>query len=99
MKKISFLILALVFFITLPSYSKPPFQKNSIISTKKRFKKIDKNGDGLLSKREMIEAHRERIDKIFFNFDKNEDDKLSKKELRALRQEMKKRIHKFRNEG
>jgi len=99
MKNFSFLILVLAFFIALPSYSNPPFQKNSIVSIRKRFNKIDKNRDGFLSKREMIEAHRERIDKIFFNFDKNGDNKLSKKELRAFRQEMKKRIYKSRNEG
>ena len=29
----------------------------------KNFEKIDKNSDGLLSKEEMIEAHRNRIDK------------------------------------
>ena len=99
MKNFSFLILALAFLITLPSYSKPPFQKSNIFSIRKRFKKIDKNGDGLLSKGEMMEAHRVRIDKLFLNFDKNGDDKLSKKELRAVKQEMKKRIYKLKNEG
>ena len=44
-------------------------------------------------------AHRDRIDKLFLNFDKNGDGKLSKKELQAVKQEMKKRIYKFRNEG
>ena len=99
MKNFSFLILALAFFIALPSYSKPTFEKNNLIKIRKRFQKIDKNGDGLLSKGEMIEAHRDRIDKLFTNFDKNGDNKLSKKELRAIRQEMKKRIYKLRNEG
>ena len=65
----------------------------------KRFQKIDKNGDGLISKGEMIEAHRDRIDKLFMNFDKNGDNKLSRKELRAVRKEMKKRIFKLKNEG
>ena len=46
-----------------------------------------------------MEAHRDRINKLFMNFDKNGDGKLSKKELRAVKQEMKKRIYKFRNEG
>ena len=99
MKNFSFLIFALAFFIALPSYSNPTFEKNNFIKMRKRFQKIDKNGDGLLSKGEMIEAHRDRIDKLFINFDKNGDNKLSKKELRALRKEMKKRIHKSRNEG
>ena len=99
MKNFSFLILALAFFITLPSYSNPTYKKDDFTKMRKRFKKIDKNGDGLLSKAEMVEAHRDRIDKLFMNFDKNGDDKLSKRELRAVRQEMKKRIKKFSNEG
>ena len=39
----------------------------------KRFERIDTNDDGLLSKDEMIEAHRNRIDKIFLKFDKDGD--------------------------
>ena len=99
MKNFSVLILALAFFIALPSYSIPTFEKKNFIKMRKRFQKIDNNGDGLISKGEMMEAHRDRIDKLFFNFDKNGDDKLSKKELRAVKQEMKKRINKFKNEG
>ena len=99
MKQISFLILALALFISLPSYSNPTYEKKSFIKMRKRFQKIDKNGDGLLSKGEMMEAHRDRIDKLFLNFDKNGDGKLSKKELRAVKQEMKKRINKFKNQG
>ena len=98
MKNFSFLILALTFFIPLPSYSNPIYQKINFIKMRERFQKIDKNGDGLLSKDEMMKAQRDRIDKIFINFDKNGDNKLSKKELRALRYELKKRINKFRNE-
>ena len=63
-----------------------------------RFQEIDKNGDGLVSKDEMIEAHRDRIDKLFINFDKNGDNKFSKKELLSVRQAMKKRINKLSNE-
>ena len=99
MKNSSFLILALAFFVALPSYSNPIHEKHSFTKMRKRFLKIDKNGDGLLSKGEMMEAHRDRIDKLFLNFDKNDDGKLSKKELRAVKQEMKKKIYKFRNEG
>ena len=47
----------------------------------------------------MLEAHRDRIDKLFLKFDKNDDKKLSRRELRAVRQEMKKRIDKVRTEG
>ena len=99
MKNFSILILALAFFITLPSYSNPTFEKNNLIKIRKRFQKIDNNGDGLLSRVEMIQAHLDRIDKLFLKFDKNADNKLSKKELRALRQEMKRRIYESRNEG
>ena len=99
MKNFSFLILALAFFIALPSYSNPTFEKNSFNKMRKRFQKIDKNGDGLLSKGEMMRAYRDRTDKLFLNFDKNGDGKLSKKELRAVKQEIKKRLYKSKNEG
>ena len=99
MKNFSILILAVAFFITLPSYSNPTLEKNNYIKMRKRFQKIDNNGDGLLSRGEMIQAHLDRIDKLFLKFDKNADNKLSKKELRALRQEMKRRMYESRNEG
>ena len=99
MKKFSSLILLLTFFIALPSYSNPINEKNKFSKMRNRFEKIDKNSDGLLSKEEMIEAHRNNIDKLFLKFDKNGDKKLSKKELRAVKQEMKKKIDKVRNEG
>ena len=98
MKIFSLLILALASFNALPTYPEQKFERNNFIKMHKRFLKIDKNGDGFLSKGEMIEAHRDRIDKLFMNFDKNSDNKLSKKELRSVRQEIKKRIHKLRNE-
>ena len=97
MKNFSFLILALSFFITLPSYSNPIYEKNNFIKMRERFPKIDTNSDGLLSKDEMISAHSDRLDKIFKKFDKNGDNKLSKKELSALRYELRKRINKYSN--
>jgi len=99
MKKLAFLILAFSFFIALPSYCDQIHEKNNFIKMHKRFQKIDTNGDGLISKDEMMSAHSERIDNIFINFDKNSDGKLSKKELRALRYELRKRINKLRGEG
>ena len=99
MKNFSFLILVFAFFIALPSYANQANEKNNFIKMRMRFEKIDKNSDGLLSKEEMIEAHRIRIDKLFLKFDKNGDKKLSKKELRAVKQEMKKKIDKVRKEG
>ena len=99
MKKFLFLTLALTFFMALPSYSNTTYKKSNSHKMRKQFEKIDKNGDGLLSKDEMIQAHRDRIDNLFMKFDKNGDSKLSRKELRAVRQEMKKRIKKIKNEG
>ena len=99
MKKFPLLILLLTFIVSLPSYPNPINKKTNFIKVRKRFEKIDKNSDGLLSKDEMMEAHRNRIDKLFLKFDKNGDKKLSKKELRTVRQEMKKKIDKVRNEG
>ena len=98
MKNFSFLILALSFSIGLPSYANPIYEKNNFIKMRERFQRIDTNGDGLLSKDEMMSAHSDRIDKIFINFDMNGDSKLSKKELRALRYDLRKRINKNRNE-
>tara|TARA_B100001248_G_C27226011_1_gene382540 strand:+ start:377 stop:736 length:360 start_codon:yes stop_codon:yes gene_type:complete len=95
MKNLSFIILAFSFFTVLPSYSNPIYEQNNFIKMPGRFKRIDTNGDGLLSKDEMISAHRDRIDKIFINFDKDGDSMLSKKELRALRYELRKRINKL----
>ena len=99
MKKFPFLIFLLTFFISLPSYPNPTTKKTNFMKMRKRFEKIDKNSDGLLSKDEMMEAHRNRIDKLFLKFDKNGDNKLSKKELRALRQEMKRRMYESKNQG
>ena len=94
MQNFSFLILALTFFIALPSLSNPNYEKKNFGKMRRRFEKIDTNDDGLLSKDEMIEAHRNRIDKIFLKFDKDGDGKLSKKELRSVRKEMQKKIYK-----
>ena len=98
MKNSSILISALGLFIALPSYANPIYEKNNFMKMRERFQKIDTDGDGLLSKDEMMSAQSDRIDKIFMKFDKNGDSKLSKKELRALKYELRKRINKFRNE-
>jgi Ca2+-binding EF-hand superfamily protein len=99
MKNFSILTLALTFLVALPSYSNTNIEKNNLGKVRKRFEKVDKNGDGLLSKEEMIAAHRDRLDNLFKNFDKNGDNKLSRKELRAVKKEMKKRINNNKNKG
>ncbi len=95
MKNFSILVFALTLIIALPSYSKPANDKNNFNKLRNRFEKFDKNGDGFLSKSEMMEAHRDRIDKLFTKFDKNSDNKLSRKELRAIRKDLKKKIDKL----
>ena len=67
MKNSSILILALGLFIALPSYANPIYEKNNFMKMRERFQKIDTNGDGLLSKDEMMSAQSDRIDKIFIN--------------------------------
>ena len=64
MKNFSFLILVFSFFIALPSYSIPNHEKNNFIKIRKRFERVDTNGDGLLSKDEMMSSQSDRIDKF-----------------------------------
>lgn len=54
----------------------------------KMFMKADKNGDGFLTKEEMLESHKERIDEMFANMDSNKDNKLSKEEMAKGREAM-----------
>ena len=58
----------------------------------KRMEKFDTNADGYISKDEMLEAHKKRIDKMFQEHDKDADGKLSKEELRASKKAMKERF-------
>ena len=94
MKLFSFFIFALNLINIMPTYSNPSYKEAKTNKIHKHFKKVDKDGDGLLSKIEMINVHRDRIDRLFTKFDKNKDGKLSKKELREVRKEFKKRIYK-----
>jgi len=50
--------------------------------------KADKDGDGFLTKDEMLEAHKVRLDDMFAKADKDGDSKLSRDEMRAAHQEM-----------
>ena len=80
MKNSSILILAKNY-LFMPSYANPIY--SHFMKMRERFQKIDTNGDGLLSKDEMMSAQSDRIDKIFMKFDKNGDSKLNKNK-RAL---------------
>lgn len=48
-----------------------------------RFEKADTNHDGFLTKDEMLNMQKERLDKMFAESDTNHDGKLSKEELDA----------------
>ncbi len=53
-----------------------------------RFKEADANKDGFLTKDEMLDAHKKRIDKMFENTDTDKDGKLSTGELEKGREAM-----------
>ncbi len=57
-----------------------------------RFAKADKNGDGLLTKEEMLDAHKERLDEMFAETDTDKDGKLSREELQAGKMKMMKKF-------
>lgn len=54
----------------------------------KMFMKADKNADGFLTKEEMLESHKEKIDQMFNDSDSDKDGKLSKDELAKGREVM-----------
>lgn len=58
-----------------------------------RFANADKNGDGFLTKDEMLAEQKERLDKMFSETDTDKDGKLSREELRAGKMKM---MQKFR---
>lgn len=58
------------------------------------FAKTDKDGDGVLSKDEFLDSHRERAEKAFDMLDADKDGYLSKDELKEGRKHWKKRMHK-----
>ena len=92
MKKFSLPIITMVLFLYIPAYAGDgEIMNKKIYSISKRIEKIDTDGDGLISKLEMMAAHRLRINRIFSSYDKNNDGKLSKDELKASKKGMKKR--------
>ena len=93
-KKLSLPIITIALFLSIPAYAGDLENMNKKINnTSKRIEKIDIDGDGLISKLEMMALHRSRIDKIFASYDKNGDGKLSKKELKASKKGMKKKYY------
>ena len=103
MKKFSLPIISIFLLLSIPSYAGEGEKMIKINKINRKIEKIDIDNDGLISKKELIEAHRIRINKIFYNYDKNFDGKLSKKEFKASRKKMKnilkKRIKCEQNEG
>lgn len=89
MKKILMPVLATALILT----AAPAFAEDGPKEGKKhdRFKEADKNTDGFLTKDEMLEAHKARLDKMFEKTDLDKDGKLSQEEMEKGREEMKKR--------
>lgn len=56
------------------------------------FAKADTNKDGFLSKEEMLNAHKERIDEMFEKVDTNKDGKLSPEEMKKGREIMREKF-------
>ena len=90
MKKLLMPVLATALIVT----AAPAFAEDGPLHDGKkhdRFKEADKNTDGFLTKEEMLDAHKARIDKMFEKTDLDKDGKLSKEEMEKGREEMKKR--------
>lgn len=57
-----------------------------------RFAKADKDGDGFLTKEEMLEEHKVRLDEMFEKTDTDKDGKLSPEEMRQGMQQMREKF-------
>ena len=56
------------------------------------FKNADTNNDGFLTRTEMEDAHKKRLDTMFKELDTNSDSKLSQDEMKAGREKMRDRM-------
>jgi hypothetical protein len=65
-----------------------PNSPDSKARHEKMFMKADKNADGFLTKEEMLESHKEKIDQMFNDSDSDKDGKLSKDEVDKGREVM-----------
>lgn len=98
MKKLLMPLLATALIVTAaPAFAEdgPPHEGKK----HDRFKEADKNTDGFLTKEEMLDAHKARIDKMFEKADLDKDGKLSKDEMEQGRAEMKKRWKEMREKA
>tara|TARA_B100000575_G_C23035840_1_gene596269 strand:- start:813 stop:1121 length:309 start_codon:yes stop_codon:yes gene_type:complete len=90
------LFFLILLFIASPSFANEISNVRKFSSIDKRIQKIDKDGDGLISKEEMLKANSIRIDKIFSKYDKDNDGKLSGKELHASKKGVMRRRRKMK---
>jgi hypothetical protein len=58
----------------------------------KYFAKTDKNGDGFLTKDELMAAHQARTEKMFAKLDTNKDGKLTQAEMAAGKKQMREKM-------
>ncbi len=75
-------------------------QQMSMQDNMKKGPMADANQDGFITKEEMMDMHKKRVDRLFEKADKNNDGKLSKEEWKegkkAMRAEMKDRKEEMR---
>jgi Ca2+-binding EF-hand superfamily protein len=57
-----------------------------------KFEMVDTNSDGFVSRDEMFEAHRNRVDDMFERADGDQDGKLSKDEMKAAKKKLRSRM-------
>lgn len=66
----------------------------------KMFEEADKNKDGVLTKEEMLEAHKARVDEMFEKFDTDKSGTLTREELDKGREEMRSKMkERFKDRG
>ncbi|MDP9195782.1 MAG: EF-hand domain-containing protein [Pseudomonadota bacterium] len=62
------------------------------------FSKMDTNGDGFLSRQEMVTAHTRKASEMFTKMDANKDGKVSREEIAGARKKMKDEGYQHRGE-